>query len=349
MANTAPKIAEPERFDAPSLVDAKAKILAELIGESKHFIVYTGAGISTTAGIPDFRGPEGVWTLRAQKRQGTSKAVSTLQAVPTPTHMALVELQNRGLLKYIVSQNCDGLHRKSGILPDKISEVHGNSNREYCKDCGQEYMRDFRAVATYEKTVHDHRTGRTCALCGGILLDTIINFGEQLFEVPLKRARQNAKKADLCLVLGSSCTIPPASGIPETVGKSRKGKLAICNLQSTPLDDISESDLRVFARTDDLMSRIMAHLDIPIPEFILRRRLIVKVTAGDKDRHQLLVRGVDVDDTPATFLNSVKLEGNRRVARSEPFTVPFRSDTEGLENGTELKLELEFMGHYGEP
>ena len=114
---TAPKIAEIERFDRPDVVDQLATALANQIKNGKHFIAFTGAGVSTSAGIPDFRGPEGAWTARAQGRQLDFKATTTLQAIPTPTHMALVELQNRGLLKYLVSQNCDGLHRRSGILP----------------------------------------------------------------------------------------------------------------------------------------------------------------------------------------------------------------------------------------
>ncbi|KAK2008079.1 DHS-like NAD/FAD-binding domain-containing protein [Colletotrichum eremochloae] len=354
MANTAPKVAEQERRELASIVDEKAQDLVDQIKRSKHFIVFTGAGISTSAGIPDFRGPEGAWTLRAQGRKRTEKTVSTLQAVSTKTHMALVELQNRGILKYLVSQNCDGLHRKSGILPEKISELHGNSNREYCKDCGKEYIRvDFRAVATYEKTVHDHRTGRKCAVCGGVLLDTIVNFGEYLPAEPLRLAREHARKADLCLALGSSLTVPPACTIPEAVGSKRKtkrgdgGRLVVCNLQSTPLDHLSE--LRVWAEADDLMARVMRKLGLEIPGFVLRRRLVVEVdpAAGSgQARFQVSVRGIDVDGTPATFLRSVRMEGNRRAAKAEPFAIPFRAEAEGW---MEVKLELEFMGHYGEP
>ncbi len=117
MAWTADKNPLPELVEEPDVLDLKARQLANLIRQSKHFIVFTGAGISTSAGIPDFRGPEGAWTLQAQGRQRTTAAVSTLQAMPTLTHMALVELQNRGSMAYLVSQNCDGLHRRSGILP----------------------------------------------------------------------------------------------------------------------------------------------------------------------------------------------------------------------------------------
>jgi len=229
------------------------------------------------------------------------------------------------------------------MLPDRISELHGNSNREYCKNCGKEYIRDFRAVATYEKNAHDHRTGRKCALCNGVLLDSIVNFDEALPADPLQRARDHAKKSDLCLVLGSSLMVTPANGIPEIVGQKKGAKLAICNLQKTPLDGYA--DVRVYSKTDSLMMRVMEKLDIPIPSFILHRRLIVELETKE-NRHQVTVRGVDVDGTPMTLLRSVKLDYNRRVARSEPFVINFRGD---LDDGMHLKLELEFMGHYGEP
>ncbi|KAL8951476.1 MAG: hypothetical protein Q9222_002553 [Ikaeria aurantiellina] len=291
MANTAPKVAEKERRESMDVVEKKAQLLVDKIKKSKHFIAFTGAGISTSAGIPDFRGSEGVWTLKRQGRMRDLKAVNTLQAVPTSAHMCLVELQNRGILKYLVSQNCDGLHRKSGILPD-----------------------------------------------------TIINFGEFLPAEPLERARTHAKKADFCLVLGSSLTVPPANSVPEMIGQRRGGQLAICNLQSTPIDHLS--DLRVYTSADELMVRVMKKLDIPIPTFNLHRRLLVKVETTGDERHQLTLVGVDVDGTPVTFLKSVKLDNNRRVVRSEPYAINFRGS---LNPGTSLTLQLEFMGHYGEP
>ncbi|TGJ80923.1 hypothetical protein E0Z10_g7827 [Xylaria hypoxylon] len=297
MADSAPKVAEVEREESANVLDKKADALVKLMRKSKHFIVC----------IADFRGTNGVWTLRAQGKQAQNRK-NTLQAIPSPTHMALVELQNHGILTYLISQNCDGLHRRSGISPDRISELHGNSNREYCKDCGKEYIRDFRAVSTYEKSIHDHHTGRNCAICGGALLDTIINFGENLFEEPLRSA------------------LTPSNEIPETVGRKRGAKLVICNLQSTPIDGLS--DIRVFAKTDDLMIRVMAKLDLPISAFILRRRLVIQMETGENERQQLAVRGIDVD------------------VRSEPFTISLRSCPEP---GTKMKVELQFMGHYNEP
>jgi hypothetical protein len=145
-------------------------------------------------------------------------------------------------------------------------------------------------------------------------------------------------------VLGSSLTIPPANTIPETVGDRQDGKLVICNLQSTPLD--SSADLRVFCKTDDLMKRVMEKLDLPIPEFILRRHLVIEMEKTKHDRHQLVVNGVDVDGTPSTFIRSINIPAKRRVIRSEPFVIQYRDD---IEKGTTLSIELEFMGHYFEP
>lgn len=137
--------------------------------------------------------------------------------------------------------------------------------------------------------------------------------------------------------------VQPANGIPEITGRRKGGKLAICNLQDTPIDELS--DIRVYSKADDLMILVMEKLDIPIPTFVLQRRLIVEMETKD-ERHQMKVYGVDHDGTPATFLQSVRLEYNRRLVRSEPFVINFRGS---LDSGTELKIELEFMGHYGEP
>lgn len=225
-----------------------------------------------------------------------------------------------------------------------VSELHGNSNREYCKDCGKEYIRDFSAVAPDERPAHDHRTGRKCAICSGVLLDSIINFGEDLPAADFERAHAHAEKSDVFLVLGSSLTVTPANEIPAIPGRKRGPFLAICNLQKTPVDGLA--DLRVFAKSDDLMARVMARLDIPIPPFVLQRQLVISNGENSRGKFHLLIAGVDVDGTPSTFLRSVRCRNNRRVARAEPLTIDFRG---GLEPGTRVELELEFMGNYGEP
>ncbi|KAM0316322.1 hypothetical protein ACHAPQ_011357 [Fusarium lateritium] len=346
MASSAPKVAQPERRDTPEIIDQQADELVALIKKSKHLIVFTGAGVSTSAGIPDFRGPEGAWTLRAQGRVRTGKATSTLQAIPTPTHMALVELQNQGLLKYLVSQNCDGLHRRSGILRARTNVSNGflNFMVTAIENAVKTAEKNFRAVATYDKSVHDHRTGRKCAICGGNLHDTIINFGEDLPEEPLKLARSHAKKADLCLALGSSLSVSPANGIPEMCGQSRKSKLIVCNLQDTFMENLS--DMHVWSESDQLMTRVMDRFGFTIPSFILKRKLVIKSQKDAHDRQKVILTGIDDDGTPVTYLKSVKLEYNRRVAKAEPFSFTFR---ETLSDETRLSFVLEFMGHYNEP
>jgi len=157
----------------------------------------------------------------------------------------------------------------------------------------------------------------------------------------MERAVENAEKADLCLVLGSSLTVTPANGIPTITGKRKGAKLVICNLQKTPLDRMASA--RIWAKADDLMIRVMRHLDLAIPAFVLRRRLGVKFTPKARGC-QLLVTGLDLDGTPATFLQTVKVE--RRTAKAEPYVFELR---EGLEMGMETRVELQFMGNYAEP
>ncbi|KAL4928031.1 DHS-like NAD/FAD-binding domain-containing protein [Aspergillus undulatus] len=240
--------------------------------------------------------------------------------------MALVELQNRGMLKYLISQNCDGPHRRSGIRPEMISELHGNSNREYCENCGKEYLRDFRAVSIYANGDHDHRTGRKCTLCGGILLDTIVNFGKDLPDYAFNLAEQHAKDADLCHVLGSSLTVRPANKIPYIVasqtGNNPYALFAMYNLQETAYD--RGCNIRVFAETDVFMAKVMEKLDLPIPPFILCRNLILMIESPSEYRHRVTATGVDSYRTPVSFLQSFKLVGTRRGARSEPFTIIVR-------------------------
>jgi mono-ADP-ribosyltransferase sirtuin 6 len=116
--------------EKPEELAAKIKALAGMIRDSKHCVFFTGAGVSTSAGIPDYRGPEGVWTLKATGGQRKTKAVPMLSALPTVTHMAMVKLHDVDRMHYLVSQNVDGIHRKSGVHPQRLCELHGNSNLE---------------------------------------------------------------------------------------------------------------------------------------------------------------------------------------------------------------------------
>ena len=146
--------------------------------------------------------------------------------------MAMVELMNRGILKGVVSQNVDGLHRKSGIDPYKMAEVHGNTNLEMCSRCTKEHMRDYR-TRTAQK-VHDHKTGRICDEpgCGGQLEDSIINFGDNLNDLILDKGYSIHAQSDLAVCMGTSMRIPPACLMPFGA-QQNGGKVVIINLQKT--------------------------------------------------------------------------------------------------------------------
>lgn len=221
-------------------------MFAQMILASNHFVGFTGAGISTACGIADYRsgyntvmptGPGG-WETAANKAKYESEqkklnqprvTIPMKKAIPSLTHMAMVELIDRGHLKYIVSQNVDGLHRRSGVPPECISEVHGNTNCEMCEQCDQEYMRDY--GCRNAKGVKDHRTGRKCPNpgCGGEFRDTIINFGENCNDAIFTLGVHNHAIADLCVVAGTSCRLGHVTPMPISV-RQNGGDLVMINL-----------------------------------------------------------------------------------------------------------------------
>eukprot|EP00696_Hemimastix_kukwesjijk_P014529 gnl/Hemi2/28544_TR9457_c0_g1_i1.p1 gnl/Hemi2/28544_TR9457_c0_g1~~gnl/Hemi2/28544_TR9457_c0_g1_i1.p1 ORF type:complete len:458 (-),score=132.97 gnl/Hemi2/28544_TR9457_c0_g1_i1:220-1593(-) len=263
-----------EYHDSAEELEQKVKELATLVRGSQHVIFFTGAGISTSAQIPDFRGPNGVWTRQAQGGPAPG-GVKITQATPTLCHMALAELVHRGTAKYIVSQNIDGLHRRSGIPADRISELHGNCYLELCWECNTEYLRTFDVSefggvggtgcpVCLKRVPHFcHCTARRCA-CGQRLKDSIIHFRENLPVDALAKGFDHAAKADLCIVLGSSLTVSPACHIPRDVEKNG-GKLVIVNLQATPYD--GRACLRLHAKTDEVMAGLMGELGLAFPSF----------------------------------------------------------------------------------
>lgn len=340
-----------EFFDDSDILDKKAEQLAQLILSSKHFIAFTGAGLSTSAGVPDFRSGidtkvptgAGTWEEEATGKTGNVQfRTDYISAKPTPSHMALVELERRGYLKFIISQNCDGLHLKSGFPSTKIAELHGNTQLEKCRnsECNRVYLRDF-DVMNEDEEVEDHSTGRNCENCGQMLYDTIIDFGESLPEKELNDAILNSKMSDLCLILGSSMRVTPASEMPETVSEAG-GKIAIVNLQKTPVDHLCE--IRANSFVDDFMIRVMAKLNIPIPEFKLKRRIKIMKT----NKPYLQIMGVDDKGLIFTFLKKieVKLDRGKETLRQKEIFDGF-PDTK-LDDGI-AKVKLDFYSWYGEP
>jgi len=228
-------------------------------------MTYTGAGISTSAGIPDFRGPQGVWTLKAKGEERTEPTVDRHKVQPTLTHMALVSLYRNDYLKYLVSQNCDGLHLKSGIPPGKICELHGNGNVESCNVCGQVYWRKNN-VRTKKGRNRSRTTGRKCE-CGKKLRYTVVAFSQSMPDLCLEKAEVESKKCDVSLCMGTSMRVSPACDLPLMGRKKWKDqhKLVIVNLQKTPYDD--KCALRIFAKVDEVMQLLLNELNLEIPSF----------------------------------------------------------------------------------
>jgi len=349
-----------EYFDTPEELEEKVTKLAEWIKNSKHFVAFTGAGISTSAGIPDFRsgvntvlktGP-GCWEKLATGAKAKPKvSVQMNQAVPTPTHMALCAMEKAGYLKFLISQNVDGLHRRSGFPVDKMAELHGNDNLEICrnKDCGKQFMRDY--STRNARGVTEHHTGRGCESCGGMLYDTIINFGENLPKKALEDGFAHSQESDICLVLGSSLRVTPAAHMPLETARA-KGKLVIVNLQATPLD---KHAFRINGMIDDVITLLMKKLELEIPPFRLTRHLSIKYIPASTDskssqKESLLLRGVDSNGDPYSLFPQIDAifpdTDEKIVSKKEPFLLtPTKSS---LTKG-KLRLVLYFQGYYGEP
>ncbi|XP_075156674.1 sirtuin 6 isoform X2 [Haematobia irritans] len=218
----------PEKFDDDDEIEIKVNKLVELLESSKHVVVHTGAGISTTAGIPDFRGPKGVWTLE-EKGEKPKLNISFDDAIPTITHMALKCLVAKGYVHYIISQNIDGLHLKSGLARCYLSELHGNMFIENCNKCRRQFVR-----STACPTVGQKPCGGPCRRnCrGGILIDNILDWEHDLPERDLDLALMHSTLADLNITLGTTLQIIPSGNLPLK-NKKYDGKLVICNLQPT--------------------------------------------------------------------------------------------------------------------
>nr|XP_046263253.1 NAD-dependent protein deacetylase sirtuin-6 [Scatophagus argus] len=256
----------PEVFDSPEEIKAKVEILAQLIKESQYFVVHSGAGISTSAGIPDFRGPKGVWTLE-EKGQTPHFDTTFEDARPSFTHLALLGLQRAGYLKYLISQNVDGLHVRSGFPRDMLSELHGNMFVEECEKCGRQYVREKVIGVMGLKP-----TGRHCEVvrsrglraCRGKLISTILDWEDALPDRDLNKADEASRRADLALTLGTSLQIKPSGDLP-LLTKRKGGKVAIVNLQPTKHD--KHAYLRMHGYVDDVMKQLMELLGVDIPKW----------------------------------------------------------------------------------
>ena len=230
--------------------------VTEWINEAERILVLTGAGISTDSGIPDFRGPNGVWTKNpaAEKTATLSHYMSNpdvrkqawrhrvespmWDSEPNVGHHAIVELERRGKLLALITQNVDGLHLKAGSDPQRVIEVHGNTREVVCMQCGE--------TAPMQRALDRVRAGEEdppCRSCGGILKSATISFGQSLVEDDLIRADAAARACDLLLAVGSTLGVYPAAGVVP-IAKRSGARIVILNAEATEMDDIADAVLR---------------------------------------------------------------------------------------------------------
>lgn len=221
-------------------LDKQIKTLAQWMYAAKRLVVFTGAGISTESGLPDFRGPDGVWTRQAKGLP--TKWPDLSLAEPNAGHMAIVELQELGKLSFLISQNVDNLHLKSGIHPDLLAELHGNIDKLRCSHCGTEV---------------DRSTGSDTCSCGGKLVTSVVNFGQPMPQKEMAVSYRHSQNCDLFVVIGSSLVVFPAADMPRAALES-EARLVIINEGETPLDQFAH--LRFEERIGDVLPPAVAQL-----------------------------------------------------------------------------------------
>ena len=247
-------------------IDSLARKVADLILGSKRIVVFTGAGVSTESGIPDFRSPGGIWSrfdpddftyqkfvsdveARRKHWQLLQEGSLTTGAKPNAAHYAIAELDKLGMLDCVITQNVDNLHQKAGLPDEKVFELHGNLLWAACLECGRRYPFDQVAVRLERgEEIPD------CEVCHGILKPAAVFFGEALPADVLMEATRRAQSADLFIVIGSTLVVYPAAHMPQYAVNSG-ARLVIINLSSTPLD--SQAVVLIRAKAGETMTKII--------------------------------------------------------------------------------------------
>lgn len=239
-------------------LDEKIELASKWIFESNNLVIFTGAGLSTDSGLPDFRGPDGMWTRR-DAGLPPPKSPPWDQVRPNQGHYAIVELLEMKKLDYVISQNIDGLLAKSGIPFDKLAELHGNMYFMKCLNCGKKLTFE-EAGWDKKKDGQGYRTGRirnnqpNCPDCGGRLISSIVNFGDPLPVDELEESMRRSKSSEVFFVIGSSLVVNPAASMPE-IARRDGSKLIILNDGETPYDSVA--DLRFFDRIGEVLPKIV--------------------------------------------------------------------------------------------
>mgnify|MGYP001063584210 CR=1 FL=1 len=227
-------------------LEGRINQLAQWMFEAKYLVVFTGAGISTESGLPDFRGPDGIWTRQAKGLPAKVRPFSSVE--PNAGHRAIVELQNLGKLRFLISQNVDNLHLRSGIRPDILAELHGNITKLRCQKC---------------RTQVDQSLGLEICPCGGRFGSSVVNFGDPLPKKELDDSFFHSAHSDLFIVVGSSLVVSPANEMPRIAVQSG-ARLVIINQGETPLDE--ECDSRFEERIGEVLPPAVERLKELIKE-----------------------------------------------------------------------------------
>jgi NAD-dependent deacetylase len=239
--------------------------LREMIDGAERIVAFTGAGISTESGIPDFRSPGGIWTKyqpiyfddfmssEEMRREAWRRKFATdetmLKAEPNAGHRALARLVEQGKMTAIITQNVDGLHQRSGVPASKIIELHGNATYASCLDCGHRHELEPIKQAFVGKGALP-----VCEKCDGIVKTATISFGQAMPEIQMARAQDETMRCDLFIVLGSSLVVYPAAGFPR-IAKRRGARLVILNRD--PTDQDGDADLVVHGEIGPTMSHVV--------------------------------------------------------------------------------------------
>jgi NAD-dependent deacetylase len=237
--------------------------LRQMIGTARRIVAFTGAGISTESGIPDFRSPGGIWTRykpiyfddfmasdemrRESWRRKFATDETMLNAEPNAGHRALAKLVEQGRMTAIITQNVDGLHQRSGVPDAKVIELHGNATYASCLDCGHRHELAPIRTAFLEKGELP-----LCEKCEGIVKTATISFGQAMPEIPMIRAQEETLACDLLIVLGSSLVVYPAAGFPR-MAKRNGARFVILNRDPTDQDD--DADLVIHNEIGPTLSK----------------------------------------------------------------------------------------------
>lgn len=229
--------------------DNQMVALARMVSEAERVVIFTGAGISTESGIPDFRSPGGIWTKQApidfaefmasdtarretwRRRFAMDEMLRT--AEPNRGHYAVAELVRDGKVPAVITQNIDGLHQASGVPADQVIELHGNTTFAHCLECDERYEIEDLRIEFERDGIVPH-----CA-CGGWVKTATVSFGQAMPPMPMRRARDETLQADLFIAIGSSLVVYPAAGFPE-MAKRNGARLVIINREPTGLDPIAD-------------------------------------------------------------------------------------------------------------